>query len=87
MAIHMIVTPITMARTYRHMGADTLTGRQFEVLCMVARGLADTAIAAELKPAVSEMTAKRHVRDILSKLGARNRANAVHIAHQKGLLR
>lgn len=71
-------------RTYRHAGKPALTPKQLEVLNLVATGLPDYAIAARMY--VSETTAKRHVRDILSKLDARNRANAVHVAHRKGIL-
>jgi DNA-binding NarL/FixJ family response regulator len=71
-------------RTYRHAGKGALTPKQLAVLHMIAAGLSDTEIAAAMY--VSETTTKRHVRDILSKLDARNRANAVHIAHRKGII-
>jgi DNA-binding NarL/FixJ family response regulator len=71
-------------RTYRHRGKDELTPRQIEVLVLIAAGLTDVAISKFLF--VSDSTVKRHVRDILSKLDARNRANAVHHGHRKGLL-
>jgi DNA-binding NarL/FixJ family response regulator len=71
-------------RTYRHVGGGALTPKQLAVLYMIADGLPDTEIAAAMY--VSETTTKRHVRDILSKLDARNRANAVHIAHRKGII-
>jgi DNA-binding NarL/FixJ family response regulator len=66
------------------MGADELTPRQLETLGFIAQGFGDAQIAPALF--VSETTIKRHVRDILSKLGAHNRAHAVHLAHQKGML-
>lgn len=72
-------------RTYRHAGKDQLTERQLEVLAMLSLGFTDPEIAATLY--IGETTAKTHVRDILSKLVARNRAHAVHIAHQKGILK
>lgn len=72
-------------RTYRHVGKDALTERQLEVLGLIAEGFGDQEIARSLW--IGETTAKRHVRDILSKLDARNRANAVHIAHRKGILK
>lgn len=62
-----------------------LTERQLEVLAMIALGHVDADIARLLW--IGETTAKRHVRDILSKLGARNRAHAAHIAHKKGILK
>lgn len=71
-------------RTYRHVGKDALTETQFAVLRRVALGQPDGEIATAMH--VSESTTRRHVRDILSKLDARNRAHAVHIAHVKGVL-
>ncbi len=71
-------------RTYRHIGKPTLTETQFAVLRRVAIGQPDGEIAKAMH--VAESTTRRHVRDILSKLDARNRAHAVHIAHTKGIL-
>lgn len=73
-----------MMRTYRHAGKNALTPKQLAVLHKIADGQTDTSIAAAMY--VSVMTTKRHVRDILSKLDARNRAHAVHIAHRKGII-
>ena len=53
---------------------DRLTPTEREVLELVARGLADKQIAAELGIAAS--TAKAHVRTILIKLNAMNRTDA-----------
>lgn len=72
-------------RTYRHAGKNTLTERQLQVLDLVKVGQTDGEIARSLW--IGERTAKRHVRDILSKLDARNRAHAVHIAYQRGILK
>lgn len=58
----------------------TLTSREREVLELVARGSRDREIAQTL--VVSEGTVKKHVQNILRKLHARNRAEAV--AHLKG---
>ncbi len=63
---------------------QTLSERQMQTLRYIAAGMTDAEMGAVLF--VAECTAKRHVRDILMKLGARNRANAVHIAHERGLL-
>ncbi len=67
-----------------HMRGEGLTPKQLEVLRRLAEGQPDREIAAAMY--VSETTTKRHVRDILSRLDARNRANATHIAHTKGIL-
>jgi DNA-binding NarL/FixJ family response regulator len=64
--------------------ALSLTPRERSVLELVAAGLSNRAIAAEL--GVSEHTAKFHVRSLLDKLGAETRADAVARAARRGLL-
>jgi DNA-binding NarL/FixJ family response regulator len=63
----------------------TLSPREDEVLQMLGRGLSVAAIAAALF--VSHSTAKTYVARIYEKLGTSNRAQALMIAHQRGLLR
>ncbi|HZU97228.1 MAG TPA: helix-turn-helix transcriptional regulator, partial [Planctomycetota bacterium] len=64
--------------------ADTLTARELEVLQLVAQGLANKQISAQL--GVSDHTAKFHVNAILAKLGARSRTEAVVRAAKLGLI-
>jgi NarL family two-component system response regulator LiaR len=63
---------------------DSLTGREREVLALVARGLANKAIALELS--ISEKTVKTHVGSILAKLGLADRTQAALYAVRAGLV-
>ncbi|MFB6508200.1 response regulator [Streptomyces sp. NPDC002466] len=62
-----------------------LTTREREVVALVAQGLSNEEITREL--VISPATTKTHVSRALAKLGARDRAHLVALAHQNGLIR
>jgi predicted ATPase/DNA-binding CsgD family transcriptional regulator/Tfp pilus assembly protein PilF len=72
------VTPTAPAR------ADGLTPRELEILRLVATGLGNRAIAEALF--ISPATVKRHVTNILARLGLPTRADAIRYAHRYGLV-
>lgn len=67
-----------------HMMDSTLSGREIDVLRLMARGCTNKEIGTHL--GTTEETIKTHVSNLLSKLGARDRTQAVIIAARRGII-
>ena len=73
------------ARMAEHVGEDRVTAREIQVLECVAAGRHNREIGERLF--ISVETVKAHVRNIMAKLGARDRTHAVAIANRRGVVR
>jgi DNA-binding NarL/FixJ family response regulator len=72
------------AELAEHVADDNLTPREIDVLRLIAAGNSNKLIADQLS--LSEATVKGHVTNILSKLGANDRAHAVTIGLRRGII-
>ena len=68
----------------KHTADASLTGREIQVLQLVASGCANKTISARLD--INEETTKTHIRNILAKLGARDRTHAVSLGLKRGII-
>jgi two-component system, NarL family, response regulator len=73
------------AKALRRMARPSLTQRELDVLELIAQGRSNKDIARRL--AITEGTAKTHVKAILTKLDAISRTEAVAVAHRRGMIR
>ncbi|MFF7755075.1 response regulator [Streptomyces sp. NPDC007971] len=75
---------VDAVRSPRQPGAEPLSAREREVLVLVARGTSNREIARELF--ISEATVKTHLTHLYAKLGVKDRAAAVAVAYDRGIL-
>jgi DNA-binding NarL/FixJ family response regulator len=85
-----VLSPAVASRLVSHVrtppapGGEQLSAREREVLALVAKGTSNREIARELF--ISEATVKTHLTHIFAKLGAKDRAAAVALAYDRGIL-
>jgi len=72
------------AEIAKHTADATLTTREIEVLRLVASGLANKEISTRLE--INEETTKTHIKNILAKLGAKDRTHAVSLGLKRGII-
>ncbi len=81
-----LLQPAIASKVFQHISQEVaaLSPREMEVLKLLSRGLKNSTVAQELF--ISERTVKFHVSAILSKLGVKNRTEAVQLAVKRGLI-
>jgi DNA-binding NarL/FixJ family response regulator len=78
------IPPEIATELAEHAADDELSSREIDVLHLIGAGNANKQIADKLS--IAETTVKNHISNILSKLGANDRAHAVTIALQRGII-
>lgn len=78
------IPPEVAAQLAEHAAEEELSPRELDVLRLIAGGNANKEIAARLS--IGEDTVKRHVTNILGKLGANDRTHAVMIGLKRGII-
>jgi DNA-binding NarL/FixJ family response regulator len=78
------IPPEIAAELAEHAADDELTSREIDVLRLIAAGNSNKLVADQLS--IGEATVKSHVTNILSKLGANDRAHAVTIGLKRGII-
>jgi DNA-binding NarL/FixJ family response regulator len=72
------------ARLAEHLGEESLTARELDVLRLIRDGHRNKQIAGEL--GIAETTVNFHIKNLVDKLGANDRTHAVTIAIRRGLM-
>jgi DNA-binding NarL/FixJ family response regulator len=78
------VPPDVAARLAEHIGEEDLTPRELDVLGLIRDGFRNKQIADQLS--IAEGTVNFHIKNLVDKLGANDRAHALTIAFRRGLL-
>jgi DNA-binding NarL/FixJ family response regulator len=78
------LSPEARRKLAAHASEETITGRETEILDLLARGEANKEIAERLQ--ISENTVKTHLKSILGKLQVRSRTEAVTVALRRGII-
>jgi DNA-binding NarL/FixJ family response regulator len=79
-----VMAPEAAAQVAEHSGEETLTPKELEVLRLIAAGNANKEIGVHLS--ISEESVKSRVKNILDKLGARDRTHAVTVGLKRGII-
>jgi len=79
-----VMAPEAAAQVAEHSGEEALTPKELEVLRLIAAGNANKEIGAQLS--ISEESVKSRVKNILDKLGARDRTHAVTVGLKRGII-
>ncbi len=79
------IAPALVAKLAAGISSEALTGRELDVLTLLARGKSNKEIGANLY--ISETTVKSHVRSIFAKLNVLSRTEAITVASRRGLVR
>jgi len=80
----MWIPPLLVAKLAAGMSSEALTGREVDVLTLLARGKSNKEIGANLY--ISETTVKTHLRSIFAKLNVLSRTEAITAASRRGLV-
>jgi len=78
------ISPTLVAKLAAGIRSETLTGRELDVLILLARGKSNKEIGANLY--ISETTVKSHLRSIFTKLNVLSRTEAITVACRRGLI-
>jgi two-component system NarL family response regulator len=78
------ISPALVAKLAAGMSSQDLTGRELDVLTLLARGKSNKEIGSNLY--ISETTVKSHLRSIFTKLNVLSRTEAITTANRRGLI-